>query len=167
MIREPVPNVLESTAVDVWVRNAFGQSLAGSVLIRNASVILESVPADKVESHASVVVHWLVAVNSKEGRMKLSRMKSAALIAALALSGCASLGQTLSADQSPKRHELKDGSILIVDANGRMRMFDLYGAPLYMKDGVAMELKDGTVVPMKESIVWQQLRTRGSLGPRS
>jgi hypothetical protein len=96
-----------------------------------------------------------------------SKIKSAALVAALVLAGCASVGQSLSGDQTPKRYELKDGSVLIVDANGRMRMFNLYGEPLYMKDGVAMELKDGTVVSMKENVIWKQLRTRGSLGPRS
>lgn len=96
-----------------------------------------------------------------------SKMKIAALIAALTLTGCASVGQTLSGDQSAKRYELKDGSILLVDANGRMRMFNLYGDPLYMKDGVEMELRDGTVISMKENVIWKQLRTRGSLGPRS
>lgn len=113
------------------------------------------------------MVAWLVGRHSQEEQMVNSRMKIPALIAALALTGCASVGQTLSGDQGPKRHELKDGSVLVVDANSRMRMFDIYGEPLYMKDGVAMELKDGTVIVMKESIVWQQLRTRGSLGPRS
>lgn len=99
--------------------------------------------------------------------MMHSKMKIAALIAALALTGCASVGQTVSGDQSPKRYELKDGSVLIVDSNGRMRMFNVYGEPLYMKDGVAMELKDGAVISMKENVIWKQLRTRGSLGPRS
>ena len=92
-----------------------------------------------------------------------SKIKLAALIAALALTGCASVGQV----ESQKRHELKDGSILIVDANGGMRMFNLNGDPLYMKDGVAMELKDGTVISMKENVIWKQLRTRGTLGPRT
>jgi hypothetical protein len=83
------------------------------------------------------------------------------------LSGCASVGQPLSGDQNPKRYELKDGSSLIVDADGRMRMFNLYGDPLYMKDGVAMQLEDGTIVTMKENIIWKTLRTRGTLSPRT
>ena len=95
-----------------------------------------------------------------------SKMKIAALIAALTLTGCASVGQTLSGDQSAKRYELKDGSILLVDANGRMRMFTLYGDPLYMKDGVAMELKDGTTIAMKENAIWKELRLRRALSPR-
>lgn len=96
-----------------------------------------------------------------------AKIKVAALIAALGLSGCASVGQTLSADQIQKRYEVKDGSTLIVDADGRMRMFNLYGDPLYMKDGVAMELKDGTVIAMKENVIWKTLRTRGTLNPRT
>ena len=66
-----------------------------------------------------------------------------------------------------KRYALEDGSILIVDADDRMRMFNLYGDPLYMKNGVGMELKDGTVKAMKENVIWKQLRTRSTLNPRS
>jgi hypothetical protein len=98
--------------------------------------------------------------------MMFPKTKIAALIVALALSGCASIGQTLSGDQTQKRYELKDGAILIVDADGRMRMFDSDGDRLYMKDGLAMELKDGTVITMKENVIWRQLRTRGTLNPR-
>ena len=96
-----------------------------------------------------------------------SKVTIAALIAALVLNGCASIGQTSSADQNPKRFELKDGSILIVDADGRMRMFNRGGDPVYMKDGVAMELEDGTIITMKENVIWKTLRTRGTLSPRS
>ena len=95
------------------------------------------------------------------------RTKIAALIAALALTGCASVGQPLAGEKESKRYELSDGSVLIVDANGRMRMFNVYGDPLYMKDGIAMELKDGTIVAMKENVIWKQLRTRGTLNPRT
>jgi hypothetical protein len=95
------------------------------------------------------------------------KTKCAILIVALALTGCASVGQLLADKQDSKRYELSDGSVLIVDANGRMRMFNVYGDPLYMKDGVAMELKDGTIVAMKENVIWKQLRTRGTLNPRT
>jgi hypothetical protein len=95
------------------------------------------------------------------------KTKIAILIVALALTGCASVGQLLADKQDSKRYELSDGSVLIVDANGRMRMFNVYGDPLYMKDGVAMELKDGTIVAMKENVIWKQLRTRGTLNPRT
>ena len=97
----------------------------------------------------------------------ISKTTIASLIAALALTGCASVGQPLAGQQDSKRYELSDGSVLIVDANGRMRMFNVYGDPLYMKDGIAMELKDGTIVAMKENVIWKQLRTRGTLNPRT
>jgi hypothetical protein len=96
----------------------------------------------------------------------LPKTRIVALIAALASSGCASVVQTLSGDRHQQRYELKDGSILIVDADGRMRMFNPYGDRLLMKDGVAMELKDGSIIAMKENVIWKQLRTRGTLSPR-
>jgi hypothetical protein len=95
------------------------------------------------------------------------KTKIAILIAALALTGCASVGRPLAGIQDSKRYELSDGSVLIVDADGRMRMFNVYGDPLYMKDGIAMKLKDGTIVAMKENVIWKQLRTRGTLNPRT
>lgn len=97
----------------------------------------------------------------------ISKIRYAVLIVLVALTGCASVGQPLAGKQDSKRYELNDGSILIVDANGQMRMFNVYGAPLYMKDGVAMELKDGTIVAMKENAIWKRLRTRGTLSPRT
>ena len=95
------------------------------------------------------------------------KTKIGILIVALALTGCASVGQPLAGQQDSKRYELSDGSVLIVDADGRMRMFNVYGDPLYMKDGIAMKLKDGTIVAMKENVIWKQLRTRGTLNPRT
>ena len=96
-----------------------------------------------------------------------SRTAITTFVAALASTGCALVGQTLAGDQYQKRHELKDGTVLIVDADGRMRMFNAYGDPMFMKDGVVMESKDGMVIVMKENVIWQQLRTRGTLGPRT
>lgn len=95
------------------------------------------------------------------------KLMIAALTAVLTLGGCVSVGPPVSGDPTPKRHELKDGSTLVVDADGRMRMFNLYREPIYMKDGVAMELKDGTLITMKENVIWKQLRTRGTLNPRN
>jgi hypothetical protein len=98
----------------------------------------------------------------------MSKMEISVLIAAfaLALTGCASVGQPLAGEQDSKRYELNDGSVLMVDANGRMRMFSLYGNPLYMKDGVAMKLSDGTTIVMKENAIWRELRLRRTLSPR-
>ena len=85
----------------------------------------------------------------------------------LALAGCAFAGPWPSEHQNQQRYTLKDGSTLVVDADGLMRMFDVYGKPLYMKGGVAMEWKDGTIIAMREDILWRTLRTRGTLNPRS
>jgi hypothetical protein len=76
----------------------------------------------------------------------------ATVAASIVLAGCAFVGPWQSDAQNQQRYALKGGSMLVVDADGRMRMFDIYGAPLYMKDGVAMELKDGTVITMKETV---------------
>ena len=97
----------------------------------------------------------------------LPKTTTLALIAALAVGGCASVATTPLPAQKQGSYELKDGSVLVVDANGRMRMYDLYRRPLFMKDGVPMELKDGTVVTMQESAMWRALRIRGTLNPRA
>lgn len=69
-----------------------------------------------------------------------------ARIASLAVAACAAGGQTASESQTSRRHALKDGKMLYVDADGRMRMFAPDGDRVYMKDGLAMELQDGTVI---------------------
>jgi len=91
----------------------------------------------------------------------------AALAVSLALVGCASTRPQFAGKQSQQSYALKDGATLVVDADGRMRMFDVYGRPVYMKDGVGMETKDGIVIVMKENVVWRTLRTRGTLNPHS
>lgn len=83
------------------------------------------------------------------------------------LAGCASFAPESSPVALQARHELKDGSILIVDAVGRMRMFNVHGDPIFMKEGTPMELRDGSVIVMKENVIWKTLRTRGTLSPRS
>jgi hypothetical protein len=90
-----------------------------------------------------------------------------ALTASLAVAACATGGQGASGAQASQRYVLKDGNTLYVDSNGGMRMFAPAGERVYMKDGVAMELQDGTVITMKENIVWKTLRTRGTFNPRS
>ena len=90
-----------------------------------------------------------------------------AAIAFLTLAGCATGGQNSPGNQLSQRYVLKDGNTLVVDADGRMRMFAPDGDRVYMKDGVAMELQDGTTVLMKENIVWKTLRTRGTFNPKS
>lgn len=90
-----------------------------------------------------------------------------AVVAGLVVAGCATGGQSASGNQLSQRYALKDGNTLVVNADGRMRMFAPDGDRVYMKDGVAMELQDGTVVLMKENVVWKTLRTRGTFNPKS
>jgi hypothetical protein len=80
--------------------------------------------------------------------------------------GCATVVPSESAGPKPGRYALADNGTLVVDADGRMRMFDIYGQPVYMKDGEPMRLKDNTVVVMKENVIWKALRTKGTPGPR-
>jgi hypothetical protein len=96
-----------------------------------------------------------------------SNVAVVALVVSLALAGCASTGPQFAGKQGQHSYALKDGATLVVDADGRMRMFDIYGRPVYMKDGVEMETKDGTVIVMKENVVWRTLRTRGTFNPHS
>lgn len=96
--------------------------------------------------------------------MKTKFAIAAILIAVLA--GCATTVPGVVGDQTTRRYVLADNHTLVVDGDGRMRMFDVYGEPVLMKDGVPMKLKDDTVIVMKENVIWKALRTKGTLGPR-
>ncbi len=61
---------------------------------------------------------------------------------------------------------LNDGSMLYVDARGYMTMRDSAGQKLFMRDGETMRTANGTVVFMKENLVWRRWRTVGSLNPK-
>ena len=88
-----------------------------------------------------------------------------AAAALLALAACATT-DSVSPGSTSQRYVLKNGDILLVDVDGGMRMFDVSGDRVMMKDGTPMELTDGRVIVMKENVVWKSLRTRGSMGPR-
>ncbi len=91
-------------------------------------------------------------------------MRSTVIVATvLALSSCASVP----GDATTQRYVLKDGNVLLIDPDGGMRMFDSHRDPVMMKDGVPMELADGTSILMKENVIWKSTRTRGALGPKS
>ena len=49
---------------------------------------------------------------------------------------------------------LKDGNYVFVSEDGNMRMTDANGKPITMKDGVVMELQDGTEILMKGGRAW-------------
>lgn len=67
----------------------------------------------------------------------------------------------LAAEPAVDRYELKDGTTLYVEADGSMRMIDPHGKPMSMSDGVAMELKDGRTIMMKNRRVWIQVGPPG------
>ena len=46
-----------------------------------------------------------------------------AVVAGLVVAGCATGGQSASGNQLSQRYALEDGNTLVVDADGRMRMF--------------------------------------------
>jgi hypothetical protein len=50
---------------------------------------------------------------------------------------------------------LKDGSHLFINDDGTMRMVDNDGKPFEMKEGVEMELEDGTLIMMKNKKIWR------------
>ncbi|HEY5702111.1 MAG TPA: CopK family periplasmic copper-binding protein [Gammaproteobacteria bacterium] len=50
---------------------------------------------------------------------------------------------------------LKDGSYLFISEDNTMRMVDKDGRPIQMKDGVEMELEDGTLIMMKNEKIWR------------
>lgn len=91
----------------------------------------------------------------------------AVVVLAGLIAGCAGTGPTMLAGAAPERHELKDGTTLLVDANGGMRMFASNGSMVHMKGGVPMETQGGTVIVMKENVLWKQLREFGTLSPKS
>jgi hypothetical protein len=101
------------------------------------------------------------SVNGKSrARRWAIRVGAVATIAALA--GCANFDQS----GSPERYSLKDGSTLVVDANGTMRMFTKDGSMIQMKEGLPMETADGTIIMMRENVLWKQLRQRGSMSSK-
>jgi hypothetical protein len=56
-------------------------------------------------------------------------------------------------ENSPIR--LKDGSYLFMNEGDTMRMVDNKGRPVKMRDGVEMELEDGTLIMMKNEKMWR------------
>ena len=54
-----------------------------------------------------------------------------------------------------KTYEMKDGSKLLVYRDGKMAMQNTAGHPIYMKDGVEMQTRDGTRLMMKGNELWR------------
>ncbi len=62
-----------------------------------------------------------------------------------------------------RRIELKDGTYIIIDADGTMSHYDSRRQPMKMAPGKLMEGKDGTVYEMRNNALWQRLWLRGTL----
>lgn len=63
------------------------------------------------------------------------------------------------AQEGEKKIPLKDGSTLVVFKDGKMSMRDKNGRNVGMKEGVAMETKDGQVIMMKGNEIWRKTTT--------
>ncbi|WP_166726990.1 CopK family periplasmic copper-binding protein [Crenobacter cavernae] len=75
---------------------------------------------------------------------------------ALTLSACASMR-----GEPPDRVSLKDGSTLYIDNVGGMTMTDKYGKPMSMMDGEPMEATDGTMLMMKNKVLYRSIMPKG------
>lgn len=90
--------------------------------------------------------------------MKLHHLYAAALISFPLFA--------LAADEDTphsKRIELKDGTSIVIEADGTMSHYDAKRRPMKMAPGKAMEGKDGTVYEMRNNALWQRLWLKGTL----
>lgn len=62
--------------------------------------------------------------------------------------------------------ELKDGGKVTVRKDGTMVHIDAAGSRVKMKNGVAMEGKDGTRYVMKNDAIWKTITEKGTLNPK-
>ena len=61
----------------------------------------------------------------------------------------------IAAENMSEPLQLKDGSYLFINEDDTMRMVDKDGKPITMKEGVEMELKDGSLILMKSKKLWR------------
>lgn len=90
--------------------------------------------------------------------MKLRHLCAAALVT-FPLLGFAADDETTHS----KRIDLKDGTFIVIDADGTMSHYDAKRRPMKMAPGKAMEGKDGTVYEMRNNALWQRLWLKGTL----
>lgn len=55
---------------------------------------------------------------------------------------------------------LKDGSYLHIHDDDTTVMVDKNGNPIKMRDGIEMELDDGSLIMMKNNKVWRQIKRK-------
>lgn len=89
-------------------------------------------------------------------------MSNKLLIALLALAAAS----PIQAAQQEETIELKDGTTLFIQADGKMRHKDQKGRVVLMREGEVMEAKDGSRYMMKNNAIWKQLYEKGSLNPK-
>ncbi len=69
------------------------------------------------------------------------------------------------ANQEERTLELKDGSRIVLQKDGKTMHDDASGKRMRMKDGVIMEGKDGAKYLMKNDVIWKQITEKGTLAP--
>ena len=62
--------------------------------------------------------------------------------------------------------ELKNGGKISVERKGTMTHVDAAGNRVRMRDGLAMEAKDGSRYMMKNNAIWKQITEQGTLNPK-
>lgn len=87
-------------------------------------------------------------------------MKNVLLIFAFAFSTSAAWAATEATEQ---RLDLKDGTVLVIKADGDMKHFDAEGNRLRMRDGKIMMTVDGQKYMMKNDTLWKAIIEKGTL----
>jgi len=90
----------------------------------------------------------------------MKKLSIAALSVAVAISLSA-----IGAQGEEKVIELKDGGKIVLQKDGKTFHADSAGKRVRMKDGVAMEGKDGQKYLMKNDALWKQITEKGTLAP--
>lgn len=62
-----------------------------------------------------------------------------------------------------QRIELRDGTSIVIEQDGKMRHYDSDGQPIKMAPGTRMESKGGVVYEMRNNALWQRLWLRGTI----
>lgn len=88
------------------------------------------------------------------------------LLKSLIVSCALAVSLSAYAAKDEKTIELKDGTTLIIQTNGKMRHVDQQGHAVLMKENMAMEAKDGSIYMMMNNAIWQKLYSKGTLNPK-
>ena len=89
-------------------------------------------------------------------------MHKSMILSAMLLALCST---AYAASPNEQTIELKDGTTLILQADGKMRHLDREGRPLRMAEGKEMEGKDGAKYLMKNNVIWKEYWLKGTMNP--